>query len=362
MFRHLSDLQKGLVFYGIAFALVVGLSFLPLGSEIPLIAMGVPTLTVLLMLLVVTHDGYSRAGWAELGLHRLGLRSWPLAVLAPLVVLGGSSIIVWSTGLASFAPPDLDALGWVSGVGQGFVQNAVFAMFTYSLAEEIGWRGYLLPKLARSLGDRRGMALTGALHGVFHLPVVFFTPFYHPEGNRLLISVFFIAAFTVGGLLYGYLRLSSGSVWPVSLAHSAHNYFWGLFGGMTVGSSALVSEYIAGEAGLLPIIGYGLLAIWLLRRLPSGQPRAAKPSSDREWRPKPVDDPLRDQQVGDPTEPRDGDIGLDVVHARDDENGHPYPQGHGGERQRVRANHPLAVALDLARTDAPIGDEAAHEP
>jgi membrane protease YdiL (CAAX protease family) len=148
-------------------------------------------------------------------------------------------------------------------------------MVTFSLAEEIGWRGYLLPKLARSLGDRRGMALTGSLHGLFHLPIVFFTPFYHPDGNRALIAVLFVAVFTIGGLLYGYLRLTTGSVWPVSLAHSAHNYFWGVFGLMTVGGSALVSEYIGGEAGLLPIIGYGLLAVWLLRRLPARHPDAA---------------------------------------------------------------------------------------
>src|SRR5262249_13728878 len=112
-----------------------------------------------------------------------------------------------------------------------------------------------------------GMAVTGALHGVFHLPIVFFTPYYHPDGNRLLIAVLFVAVFTIGGLLYGYLMGTTGSVWPVSLAHSAHNYFWGVLGLMTVGGSALVSEYIAGEAGLLPIIGYAIVAIWLLRPL-----------------------------------------------------------------------------------------------
>jgi CAAX protease family protein len=119
------------------------------------------------------------------------------------------------------------------------------------------------------------MALTGTLHGMFHLPIVFFTPFYHPDGNRLLIAVLFVAVFTIGGLLYGYLRLTTGSLWPVSLAHSAHKYFWVIFASMTVGGSAIVSEYIAGEAGVLPIIGYGLLAICLLRRLPEAQGEAA---------------------------------------------------------------------------------------
>ena len=62
-------------------------------------------------------------------------------------------------------------------------------------------------------------------------------------------------------------RGASGSVWPASLAHAAHNLFWDLFMGWTVGASPLVTEYLAGESGVLPIVGYTLLAVWLIRRL-----------------------------------------------------------------------------------------------
>ena len=108
---------------------------------------------------------------------------------------------------------------------------------TLSLGEELGWRGYLLPRLATSLGTNRGMAVTGLLHGFFHMPIIFFTPYYHPDGNRWVIVPLFLTAFTIGGLLYGYLRLTTDSVWPASLAHSANNYFWALFGGLTVATS-----------------------------------------------------------------------------------------------------------------------------
>jgi membrane protease YdiL (CAAX protease family) len=117
----------------------------------------------------------------------------------------------------------LDAAGWVSGLAQSIFGTLVIATLTVSLGEELGWRGYLLPRLAASLGNRRGMALTGLLHGLFHMPIIFLTPFYHPDGNRWLIVPLFLAAFTVGGLLYGYLRLGTNSVWPASLAHSAPN-------------------------------------------------------------------------------------------------------------------------------------------
>ena len=273
MFPGLSELTKGLIFYAIVFALVVGVAVAPLdGHTMLLVAMAMPTVAVLLMLLVVTRDGFSGAGWASLGLHRAGLKGWPLAVLAPLAVLGAAYTLVWNTGVATFTPPaGLDAAGWVVGLAQGLFSNLVIVTLTFSLGEEIGWRGYLLPKLAATLGPRRGMALTGLLHGLFHLPIIFLTPYYHPDGNRWLIVPLFLAAFTIGGLLYGWVRLRTDSVWPASLAHSAHNYFWALFGSFTVATSPLAAEYLAGESGVLIIVGYGVLAAWLLSRRSLGE-------------------------------------------------------------------------------------------
>src|SRR5438105_4436985 len=141
---------------------------------------------------------------------------------------------VWATGIATYTDPGLDASGWAFGLAQGILGNVVVASLTFSIAEEIGWRGYLLPKFASALGNTRGMAFTGLLHGVFHLPLIFLTPYYHPDGNRLIFVSLFLAAFTVGGLLYGHLRLTTNSTWPASLAHSTHNYAWNLLGGLTV--------------------------------------------------------------------------------------------------------------------------------
>jgi uncharacterized protein len=189
------------------------------------------------------------------------------------VVLSAAYSIVWNTGIASFSPPDgLDAWGWVSRLGQGILSNLVLATLTFSLAEEIGWRGYLLPKLVVAFGALRGMAATGLLHGLFHMPIIFLTPFYHPDGNHWLIVPLFLTAFTIGGLLCGWLRLRTDSVWPASLAHSANNYFWALFGSFTVATSPVAAEYLAGESGILVIAGYELFAALLLTRMPLRAP------------------------------------------------------------------------------------------
>jgi len=172
---------------------------------------------------------------------------------------------VWATGVASYNDPGLDVAGWAVLLPQGILGNLVFATLTFSLAEEIGWRGYLLPKLVPAAGAVPAMALTGLMHGAFHLPLILLASFYHPEGNRLIVIPLFLAAFTIGGLLYGYLRLKYNSTWPASLAHSAHNYFWALFGSLTIATSPVAAEYLAGESGILIIIGYGIAAAWLLR-------------------------------------------------------------------------------------------------
>jgi membrane protease YdiL (CAAX protease family) len=280
VFPRLTDLGKAVTFYAITMALAIGVTFAPLDGEImPKLSMFFPLIGVLLMLLVVTRDGRSRAGWASLGLHRAGLSSWPLAILVPLAVVGAAYVVVWNAGIATFTPePGLDAAGWIIGLAQGILGNVVVALVTFSLAEEIGWRGYLLPRLATALGNKRGMALTGLLHGLFHMPLIFLTPYYHPEGNRWIFVPLFLAAFTVGGLLYGYLRIRTDSVWPASLAHSVHNYVWSLFGSLTVATSPVAAEYLAGESGILIIVGYGAAAAWLLFRPGARRSATAAPA------------------------------------------------------------------------------------
>lgn len=269
MFTHLTDLTKAFIFYGLAFTLTAMIApfHTRLGEGVLLLAMFMPLISLLLMLLVVTRDGYSKAGWASLGLQRAGFRGWGIALFVPLLVLGLAYAVLWSTGLADLVVP--------ATIG-GTPINALFPLLvllvivkdtlTNSLAEEIGWRGYFFPRLL-ALGPGRAMLLSGLLHGVWHLPLIFFTPFYHSEGNRWIVVGLFLATFTIAGAIYGYLRLTTASVWPAALAHSAHNTFWDIFVTFTVTSSPLATEYLAGESGLLTIIGYAVVAGWLVYRL-----------------------------------------------------------------------------------------------
>ncbi len=134
----------------------------------------------------------------------------------------------------------------------------------------MGWRGFLLPHLMQ-IGRTRAMLLTGFLHGVWHLPGMLLTPFYHGLGDRWIVVPLFMLSITAAGIFYGYLRLTSNSVWPVAIAHRAVNTFWDQFSTLTVAVSPLAMEYLAGESGLFTLTGIVLIAAWLLYRL-SRQP------------------------------------------------------------------------------------------
>jgi uncharacterized protein len=265
MFRNLSDLTKAGVFYVLAFSLAFAVALLSqmLGEGVLLISMFTPLMAVLLMFLVVTRDGYSRAGWLSLGLHRPGLRSWGLAVLLPLLAIGGAYSAAWSIGIGQASVPAGQEL--LALPVKLLISIAIGALLG-ALGEEVGWRGYLLPHLM-SLGRTRAMLLTGFLHGIWHLPGMLLTPFYHNLGNRFIVVALFMLSITIAGVFYGYLRLTSDSVWPVAIAHRAVNTFWDQFTTLTVPVSPLALEYLAGESGLFTLIGIILIAVWLLYRL-----------------------------------------------------------------------------------------------
>jgi membrane protease YdiL (CAAX protease family) len=262
VFRSLTDIQKGATFYLITLgmALLVAL-FGPTGADaIQILNMLTVTAGVLLMLLVITPDGYHKAGWAQLGLHRAGFRYWPLALLGPAAVL------VASYGAATL----VGAVRWQfePDAAINLAINIVIISF-FAFFEEIGWRGYLLPKLSTPY-PRLAPALVGFLHGVWHLPLMLLTTAYNPAGNRLIVVPLFLAVLTVAGILYGYLRNASGSLWPVVIAHGTFNAVLGTLAGAAVADNPTTAAYLTGETGVFTLLALVVVA-WVLMSGPAKQ-------------------------------------------------------------------------------------------
>jgi uncharacterized protein len=267
MHTKFTDNQKAGIFTGLVLVLAVaaalvinatGLDSNPYGWAV--VWSITPTLATVIMLLVVTREGYSREGWKSLALHRLGLRVWWIAFFGTLLITVVATAVVWATPLASVTTPPGGVLNSVVNL---VIQTLILAT-TFSLAEEIGIRGYLLPKLL-PLGRKRGL-----VWATWHMPLIYLTALL-PIGNPVIGVPLFYAAVVAGSFFYGYLRLASGSLWPSSIAHATHNSAWGILVGFTATSSPLlVNGYLLGDFGIVITVAAAIGAALVSRLVPPG--------------------------------------------------------------------------------------------
>lgn len=255
----LADTRNAAVFSVLVIAMSASLArFVAKPSD--LLIMGLPTIATVLMLLVLSRDGYNRNGWAGLGLHRSGIRYWPVAILGPLLVglfavaatvLIGQASIAWPTELRHGKGLSLVAFG------------LAFALVT-SLAEEIGWRGYLLPRLV-PLGQRRALLISGLVWATWHVPFILWMG-YHSDGKLLLVLPLFYGTIVAAGFFFGYLRIHSDSVWPAAIGHGIHNFSWGVLSLFTVSAHpVVVEEYLGGDNGIFILAGTIVMLVWARR-------------------------------------------------------------------------------------------------
>jgi uncharacterized protein len=268
VFTKLTDTSKAAIFTVLvmlmALAAALSIRALAITSDSSVIGvyMLTPALAVLVMLLIVTRDGFSKEGWKTLGLHRLGIKAWGIAVVAPVLVGVVATAIVWATLLAAFDVPN-DACILILNF---FIQLVIITL-TLSLGEELGWRGYLFPQLL-SIGQKRALVLVGLVWAAWHMPLIFLTPLYHADGNQLIVLPLFVGTIVAGSFFFGYLRIWTGSVWPASIAHTAHNSAWGTLGAFTLTSNPVVeNEYLVGDNGVLILMGIVVAAVWLGRKV-----------------------------------------------------------------------------------------------
>jgi membrane protease YdiL (CAAX protease family) len=270
MFTKLTDTTKAAIFSVLVLGMAVGAALLIRMLELTpgfgmfSLWMSTPAVATLIMLLVVTREGYSKEGWKSLGLHRFGLNVWWIAFGVTLLITVAATAIVWATSLASFRVPEI---GIVDTIIDFFFVLIVFTP-TFILAEEIGMRGYLLPKLL-PLGTNRALLLVGLVWGAWHLPLFYLTSLF-PTGNALIFVPLVVGTIVAASFLFGYFRIYTGSVWPGAIAHAVHNGLVDTLKALTLTSSpVLVNLYLVGDNGILIVVSTALGASWvgyLLRR------------------------------------------------------------------------------------------------
>ena len=148
---------------------------------------------------------------------RIGWFWWAVVLLGPLALflLGTliSGIVVgdWSV-VQQFG--SMAELPWLRGLGGWLVW-----MLTFGLGEEVGWRGFALPRLQNNHDARSATLILGLLWAGWHLP----TFFYNYE-----LSIFSVVAFAVGilsgaAVLTWLYNSTGGSVLAAIAWHGTYN-------------------------------------------------------------------------------------------------------------------------------------------
>lgn len=217
-------------------------------------AMFTPTLSNLLTRLI-TKEGFKNM---YLRPHFKG------HVKAYLLIFFGPSVLLFLSGAFYFLifpenfDPELTVLKAMLANGPGGISVSNLLLITVlqviligpvvnlipTLGEELGWRGYLLPKLREIFSDRASLVITGVIWGIWHAPIIAMGHNYgteyigHPWLGILAMIVFCVAM----GIVEGYATIKLNSAIPAAMIHS------------TVNAGAALPIYLAGS-GYNPILG-----------------------------------------------------------------------------------------------------------
>jgi len=258
-------LREAVTFVGLVTLMILSVALaLPHANIVQLFTMVSPLVAVGLITVFRTASGERGKLWRSLGLRRLGLRSWPAALLVSaalvfVVPYGVADLL----GSIAFKPVSASAVAWLNGATSlaiGIISATVLA-----LTEEIGWRGYLLPRVQALVSKRKAALVVGFLHGMFHVPLMVFTTTYNSIGSRWIVVPTVVVTITAAGVFYAWLKERSGSVWPVALAHGTVNV---LIDGLAyaVVLSPVAFAYTATESGFATMAAAIAVAAFLLVR------------------------------------------------------------------------------------------------
>lgn len=195
------------------------------------LAMWMPGLGAILATIVGEKKKLSELRLNKLGDKKIYLWAW----LAPIILTFGAGVVAWLFGWGRvnfpgelfsgdlietqdipFITSPLMLIGaFVSTMTLAPLFNTLFA-----LGEELGWRGYLLPKLL-PLGQIPAMILTGLIWGIWHAPVILMGHNYpgYPGLGVVMMMIFTILL----GIFFSWLYLKTKSPWAPALSHGTLN-------------------------------------------------------------------------------------------------------------------------------------------
>ena len=228
----------------------------PSGKENYILGMGwSPAIAAL-----VTSSLY-RKDLADFGWKWGSPRYHLLSYITPFVYTFVAYLITWVLGLGSFFNTEsvqeiARNYGWEI-LPQGLIiflylivsgTLGILKGCLYALGEEIGWRGFLVPELAKTTTFFYTALISGLVWAIWHYPIIIFGGYNNGSSIPYSLFIFTFAVIAISFPM-AWLRLKSGSLWTGMVFHASDNLFiQDVFNLLTKDTG--ITKYIVGEFGI----------------------------------------------------------------------------------------------------------------
>ncbi len=203
--------------------------------------------------------------WAWLLFPVLSVLTGAVTVLFRVAEFDPELSLVRDALAASLETVTLDPMTIISlQVGAAILIAPLFNMI-FAFGEELGWRGFLLPKLL-PLGEWKAIILSNVIWGLWHAPAIVQGLNYpgYPVLGVLMMVVFTVLV----GIILSWLYLNTRSPWAPALAHGSINAVASLsLMFLAPGFNSALGGTLASVMGWIPL---GVFVLWLIlsRRVP----------------------------------------------------------------------------------------------
>jgi len=241
-----------------------------LGRATPImLAVGVATVLTCL----IRKRDLASLGW--------GWGSWRyqwLSYLLPFIIALLAYLLIWTAGFggwfdAAFVEEqkaDYNLGAWSNAAIIVF-HLLMTATFSFVLAlpgvlgEEMGWRGFLVPELARFMSFTGVALVSGLVWSAWHLPL-FLMGIYGADGTPMYYQLFFFTLLLVSNsVTMTYLRLKTNSLWTAVIFHASANVFLQKFFTPMTQTSEHSAWYVD-EFGAIPALVALAVGIYFWRK------------------------------------------------------------------------------------------------
>ena len=174
---------------------------------------------------------------SELGWNWGNTKFQVWSYLIPICYCLVTYVIVWITGYGGFYNTEtvkqmsesfgLGELNPVSAIILFVLLDGTFGiirMSAYTLGEEIGWRGFLVPELFKKFSYAETSLLSGLIWSLWHYPVLIFSNYN--SGTPVWYGLTCFTVMVVSScFIYTWFRIKSNNLWTGVIFHASHNLF-----------------------------------------------------------------------------------------------------------------------------------------